>query len=84
MGRGGRVSGGLMTEDVNKERLASGAAAGSFCAGLCCPEEMATGRRGHQIDTCSFSFFEICLWQINMCIIDQIEREELLSRLNLP
>lgn len=43
-GGGGSV-GGMMTEDVNKERLASGAAAGFFCVCLCRPEEKATGRR---------------------------------------
>lgn len=45
MGEVGKSVGGMMTEDVNKERLASGAAAGFFCVCLCCPEEKATGRR---------------------------------------
>lgn len=45
-GGGGGVSGGaggMMTEDVNKERLASDAAAGFFGVCLCRPEEKATG-----------------------------------------
>lgn len=43
-GGGGGVSRGeMMTEDVNKERLVSDAAAGFFGVCLCHPEEKATG-----------------------------------------
>lgn len=68
-GGGGGVSRGeMMTEDVNKERLVSDAAAGFFGVCLCHPEEKATGGELRS------DFFEIPLWQINTCIIDQAER----------
>lgn len=68
---GRRVSGGMMTEDVNKERLASGVAAGFFF--VCVSVALKKRPRGGDEIKSTPAFF--CFWQINMCIIDQRERE---------
>lgn len=69
-----------MTEEVNKGRLASGAAAVFFvCVSVALKKRPRGGMRSKS-DTRAFLFFcKICLGQINMCIIDQRERDCLIQ-----